>query len=169
MNIIKNNSKSFIIIALLIMIFTINVGYAKTSNQELSCTPYNSDFHLEFSNPVLENYQGINKEKTNIILTNNNQALVVNVSELAYPGAGAEFSVNIVNSGSLKTKIDSIKVSGLDNSNLKVSVLNEDSIINKELNPNQSCKINFTVVWDYNSKYLNETNFELLLNYSQVL
>jgi hypothetical protein len=167
---IKKNNNAFIIITLLTMVFTLTIGYAKIGNTETYGMPINSNFKLDFANATLVNSQGINNENTTCTISNSSQDLIVNVSDLAYPGAGAEFSVDIINTGNIKTKINSIEISKNESPDLKITILNEDKLENLVLQPCQSTNMHFTVVWDYNSTtpFL-KTNFELHVNYSQTI
>ena len=164
----------FILMELVIVILLLNVGYAKVSSvSDNSKTSFsNGVFDVQFANASVVKSAGVNTDETFIKLSNHGQSLSVNVSDLAYPGAGAEFSVNIVNNGSIPVKISSIEVQGLNNSSfLKVNVLNEANIDNKVLNSGEICNMYFTVVWDKSYTYsLNETaNFSLKINCIQAI
>lgn len=164
----------FILIELAIMVLLLNVGYAKVSNasdnSEVAFS--NGIFDVQFENASIVKSAGVNTEKTFIKLSNNGQNLTTNVADLAYPGAGAEFSVNIVNNGSVPVKISSIVVEGIDDTSfLKVSILNENSLNNKILYSGEKCNMYFTVVWDKSYTYsLNEVaNFSLKVNCIQAI
>lgn len=169
----RKNNKKFIIVLLLFFFFMVNVGYAKIiDSSEISETSnVSNDLTLEFKNPKMESFAGINLRKTSCNIINNGKTLNVHVSELEYPGAGVEFSVDIVNSGNIKMTLDSINVTGIKNdSALKVKVLNRKQIANRILSPNEKCTVYFTVVWDYNNNNINNINdFEISFNYYQAL
>ncbi len=155
-------------------IFTINVGYGKISEYNLneSVSNLGSEFQINFSNPSVVKAVGVNKSETYIKISPNGNSLRVNVSDLQYPGAGAEFSVDIVNNGKLPAKLDTITVNGLDNSKaIKVEVIDSYNLKDIILNPEEKINIHFTVKWDKNyTENINEiSNFNLKLNYVQAL
>ena len=170
---IKNDIK-FILIELVIAILLLNIGYAKVSNasDNINMVTTNNIFDIRFSNAKFVKSAGVDTSNTVFKVSSDGQNIDLNVGTLEYPGAGAEFSIDITNNSSIPAKISSINVNGLaDNSFLKVTILNLSQITSKTLNPDEKTTIYFTVVWDKDFSYsLNEkATFSLNINCEQAI
>ncbi len=164
--------RRFLIILLLSLIFIIEIGYASFSTG-MDYTDYSGDsFDVRFENAEIINSVGVDLEGTTIEVSPGGKYLNVNVSNLQYPGAGIEFSVDVVNRGECRAKVESIIPCGLEESrDIKVNILDEENINEIELDPNESHNIHFTVVWDYNcTKEIKDVKeFRIVINYKQAL
>ncbi len=165
-------NKMIVILILLAGILLFNVGYAKLSNANSNLEAVNTgkELEMQFLNPIVVNVEGANKEKTNITLSSDRKSLQFNVSDLLYPGAKVDFSVDVENIGLVPSKIKSIESKGLKKeSAIKVIGLDEIGKNNKTLKPGEKCNIKFTVEWDRDNNIIidEKMNFNFKLNYIQ--
>ena len=166
------NEKIILIISLLAAILLMNIGYAEVTNVNISSnTAYiSNDFNVKFSNISIVKSVGANILDTESLISSDKKSIDLNNIELAYPGAGIEFSVDILNNGVIPAKINSIDVTGLDyNSIIQVEICN--NVKDMILNPNDVQNIHIIVKWDVNSKTIIEEkqNFNININYVQSL
>lgn len=163
--------RKFLIILLLSLIFVIEIGYASFSTELDYIDCLEDNFDIKFENANIVNSLGVDLDGTMVEISPGGKNLNVNVSDLQYPGAGVEFSVDVVNRGDYKSIIEAIITKGLESDDIRVNILNEEKIVGMELEPNESQKVHFTVVWDYNStKAIKEAkSFKLIINCRQSL
>lgn len=169
---LKIKSLKFILLEIAIIIILMSVGYAEHENINVLENTSNAreKFSIQFQNAKVFDIKGANKDKISISISKNGDALNFNVFDLEYPGAYVEFSVDIVNRGSIPAKLESIKVNGIkDNSAIKIKGL--DKIDNQIINVNEESNLKFIVEWDEECNIVDEeiTNFSLNLNYIQVI
>ena len=167
-------NKTILVLALISMIFVLNISYAKTSDTlALKSTCSNlGDFNIIFNNAYVVKSCGVDISQTIAKTSPDLKSLYVNVSDLAYPGAGAEFSVNIVNNGSISAKLQSINIKGLEDTNiLDVEILDYNKLKDKILSPNDIYNLHFIVKWNTNStaSFEEPINFNLKINYTQAI
>lgn len=167
-------NKIIAILTLLACILLFNTGYAKYSNASSDTTLASSNKQLDiiFTNPKIIKSIGANDKESSIIISKDNKSINLNVSDLSFPGAVVEFSVDIVNKGMLPAKIDSIKAEGFnENSAIKIEGLDNSNNSEKVLHSGEKYTINFSIYWDKNINTVVEekTNFKIILNYSQAI
>ena len=162
-------NKRVLIITLLMIIFSCNIGYSKIVDCSSILETSNSikTFNLEFDNAYIKKSNGVNINDSIVKIMQNKKNIYISISDLSYPGAGAVISANIINNGNIPAKINSINVLGLnENSVIKVKLVEgKDKIIN----PNEKTNINIMVDWDRNcNRNVDENqNFIINLNYIQ--
>lgn len=168
----KIENKIITVLILLACLLLFNTGYAKhtnaSSNTALAFT--NKQLDLGFTNAKVIKSIGANEKESYIKLTTDKKSLNLNVSDLAYPGAEVEFSVDIVNTGILPAKVDSIKANGFeDNNAIKIKGLENINNSDIVLHPGDSYTLNFAIYWDRNYNIVNDSNimFNIKLNFSQ--
>ena len=165
-------NKIIAVLVLLACILLFNTTYAKysTASSDTTLANTNKQLDIKFTNPKIVKSIGANEKDSSIKLSSDNKSIYLNVSDLAFPGARVEFSVDIVNQGMFSAKIDSINAEGFkENNAIKIEGL--DSLTNspKILHSGEKCTISFSIYWDknYNTVLEDKTNFKIKLNYSQ--
>ncbi len=167
-------NKIIAILILLACILLFNTAYAKysTASSDPTAASNNKQLDIIFTNPKIINSIGANEKESSIILSSDNKSINLNVSDLSFPGAKIEFSVDIVNQGMFSAKIDSIKAEGFkENSAIIIEGLDDLNNTEKVLHSGEKYTINFSIYWDKNQKHIFEdkTNFKIKLNYSQTI
>ena len=146
-------NKIIAVLIVLACILSFNVGYAKYINasSDTNIAITNKQLDVQFSNPKIINIKGANEKESYIKLSADRKSLNINVADLAYPGAVVYYNVDIVNTGSLPAKIDSIKTSGFkDNGAIKVQNLENVKNANIILHSGEKYSLTFSIGWDKN-------------------
>lgn len=167
-------NKIIAVLILLACILLFNVGYAKYTNAstDTALAITNNKFDLEFTNAKIINSIGANEKESYIKLSSDKKSLNINVSDLSYPGAVVEFSVDIINKGTLPAKIDSIKTTGFNaDSAIRIKGLDNINTTNKVLEPGEKLTVCFSIGWDKNYDIVTNTmnSFNIKLNFSQAI
>ena len=137
-----------------ILLLALAVGYAAFSDTLTISGTANAKgtFDLEFQNPVVDSTVGCNVAGTTATVSTDKNTLDVAVKDLAYPGAGAQFTVDIVNVGSIPAKVTSVTPVGLSGSeNIKISGLDQITTDHPVVEAGDKCTLTFTVEWDEES------------------
>ena len=127
----KQTNKKILIIMIIVLLLALAVGYAAFSDVLSISGTANArgTFDLQFENAEVVQCIGANKENTTIEISSDKNTLTVNAADLSYPGAGVEYSVDIVNVGTIPAEVqsvtptnitgsDKIKLTGLDGINV---------------------------------------------------
>ena len=150
----KKNSKIFIIIILLSVLFSIEIGFANSSiTYDKLADIDTSNFSVRFDNIKEVKCVGVNSDDATAFVSQDGKKINFNVSNMQYPGAGIEYSVDVINNGDLPIKIVSIEHG--ENEDIKIKVIDEEGIKDKKIKSNEKCRIHFYVVWDYDSTNVN--------------
>lgn len=161
--------KDLIIVIILILLLNLSVGYAKSSdNLSVSGTSNAKEtFSLEFNNAKVEKVVGANVAETMATISNDKKTLNINVSNLSYPGSGVEFSVDIVNVGSVPAKVKQIFSIGMEKSVIEINGL--ENIDRRILEVGEKTTIHFSVEWPIEETISldEEISFELQIEYEQ--
>jgi len=170
----KSNKKVFIVV-LVVLLLALAVGYAAFSDVLKVSGTANAKgtFDLEFQNAKVVTTAGVDTTNTTATISSDKDTLTVNVADLAYPGAGTEFSVDIVNVGSISAEVTDVianNISGSDN--IKIKGLDAINQSHKILAPNEKCNIHFTVEWPKESTVpltngVESVQYDLTLEYTQ--
>ena len=106
----EKENKNTLIIILIILLLLLAVGYASFSDILTISGTANAKgtFNLEFQNAEIVTAVGVDEEGTKAEISEDKNTLNVNVADLAYPGAGVEFSVDIVNVGSIPAVVNAV-------------------------------------------------------------
>lgn len=152
----KKSNKKYLIILLIVFLLALAVGYA-AFNDILTITGTanaSGTFDLEFQNATVDSAVGCDKDKTKATISADKNTLDVVVKDLAYPGAGAQFSVDIVNVGSIPAKVLSVNPTNITGSDsIKITGLDVITTSHPTLDGNGgTCHLTFTVEWDADSK-----------------
>ena len=150
----QKTNKKYLIVLLIVFILALAIGYAAFSDTlTISGTANaNGTFDLQFANPTVVSAIGCNKDATTAVLSEENDKLTVNVTDLAYPGAGAQFSVEIVNKGTIPAKVLNVVPTNITGSdNIKITGLDAITTSHPTLEAGDTCTLNFTVEWDKDS------------------
>lgn len=175
----KKSKGKLTIAVFILLVLVLGIGYAAFSDNLTIAGTANAGgkFDLEFTNnSKLVSSKGVRttgENPTGVSISSDKDTLTVNVADLGYPGAGAQFQAEIKNVGSVPAKVkglkttnnitgsDAIKITGLD-------VIDSEHDV---IEPNGTCKVNFTVEWDETKELTNENgdsvSFELEIEYEQ--
>lgn len=172
----RKSNKKYLIVLLIVFILSLAIGYAAfTDVLKISGTANaNGTFDLEFQNAKVVSTVGCDAAETKAEISADKDLLTVTVKDLAYPGAGAQFSVDIVNVGSLPAKVTKVTPVGLDGTdNIKINGLDAITTSHPTIDANGTCSLSFNVEWDpASTAELTETEkngvqFSLEIEYSQ--
>lgn len=150
----KSSGKKYLIILLIVFLLALAIGYAVfTDTLNISGTAnVNGKFDMEFQNAKVTKKIGCDEEGTKAIISSDKNTLNVTVKDLAYPGAGAEISVDIVNTGSIPAEVSSVTPTNINGSeNIKIKGLDAITTSHPVIAAGESCHLTFTVEWDKNS------------------
>lgn len=172
----RKSNKKYLIVLLIVFILSLAIGYAAfTDVLKISGTANaNGTFDLEFQNAKVVSTVGCDAAETKAEISADKDLLTVTVKDLAYPGAGAQFSVDIVNVGSLPAKVTKVTPVGLDGTdNIKINGLDAITTSHPTIDAKGTCSLSFNVEWDpASTAELTETEkngvqFSLEIEYSQ--
>ena len=171
----KQNNKNMLIALLTVLLLAVGVGYAIFSDLLMISGTANAKgtFNLEFQNAEIVTLVGVNDEETKVEISEDKNTLNVNVVDLAYPGAGAEFSVDIVNVGTIQARINAVTPTNITGSeHIKIEGLDVITTDHPIIEAGGKCNIHFTVEWpatSTNPLVENEesTSFGLEIEYTQ--
>ena len=169
------NKKSTAIVFLVVLILAIGIGYAAFGDtlNILGTATANGKFDMEFTSATVVSSVGV--ASATAVPSADKNTLNVTVTDLGYPGAGAEFQAVITNVGTAPAKISSVvpvNITG-DGNAIKITGLDAITTSHPTIEPNGTCTINFTVEWDSSVDTLTDTangdtcNFSLEINYTQ--
>ena len=168
------NNRKVLILMLILLLLILSVGYAVFSdNLTISGTANaKGTFDLEFQNAEIVKNIGADKEKTTAEISADKNTLTVNVGDLAYPGAGVEFSVDIVNVGTMPAEVQAVTPNNITGSEkIKVTGLEGIKVGHPKIEVGDRCNIHFTVEWPVDSREISETessiSFGLQIEYAQ--
>ncbi len=170
----KNNNKNIFIIVLLILILALAVGYAAFSDILTISGTANAKgtFDLEFQNVEVVKNVGADLDKTTAVISEDKNTLTVNVANLSYPGSGVEFSVDIVNVGSIPAEVQAVTPTNITGSEkIKVTGLDIIKTDHPKIEVGSKCNIHFAVEWPVDSGEILENessiSFGLQIEYVQ--
>jgi len=171
---VKINNKKVLIVLLIILLLIIAVGYAVFSETLTIQGTANAKgtFDLEFQNAEIVKNIGANEEKTTAEISADKNTLTVNVADLEYPGAGVEFSVDIVNVGTMPAEVHAVTPNNITGSDkIKVTGLEGIKVGHPKIEVGDRCNIHFTVEWPEDVIEILDTessiSFGLQIEYTQ--
>ncbi len=172
---VNQKNKNIIILLLLILLLILAVGYAAFSDILSVSGTANAKgtFDLEFQNSEIVTAVGVNEEGTKAEISEDKNTLQVNVADLAYPGAGVEFSVDIVNVGSIPAQVNAVTPTNITGSeHIKIEGLEVITTAHPIIEAGGKCNIHFTVEWpvtatDPLEENGESTSFNLEIEYTQ--
>lgn len=150
----KSNPKTIIVcLVILLFILLTSVGYAVFSESLTVSGTANAKgtFDLVFQDAKVVDVttDGVDVAGTTAQITDDGDTLIVNVADIAHPGAGAEFSVDIVNMGTIPAEIKSVIPIDIRGYGLaKITGLEEIGKESPTLQPKEKYNIHFRVEWD---------------------
>lgn len=165
----KKSNKKYAIVVLVVLLLALAVGYAALTDVLTISGTANAKgtFDLEFQNASLVKSEGVDETGTTITISTDKNTATVVVKDLAYPGAGAQFHVDIKNVGTVPAKLKAVTPTGVDDKDIKVTF--PDLATGEKIAAGGTCGIDFTVVWDKDSTLTEEKtlSFSLELEYEQ--
>lgn len=172
----KSNKKKYLIVALIVLLLALAVGYAAFSDTLTISGTANAKgtFDLEFVQADCkldaEKSVGIDKDNSTITVSGDKNTATVVVKDLAYPGAGAQFTAVIKNVGTVPAKLKAVTPTGINDAHIKVTF--PEMPTGEKIAPQGECTITFTVVWDSESELdtsvaEKQLDFSLELEYEQ--
>ncbi len=170
----KANNKKIIIAMLIVLLLALAIGYAAFSDILTISGTANAKgtFDLEFQNAEVVKNVGADLEKTTAIISEDKNTLTVNVADLSYPGSGVEFSVDIVNVGTIPAEVQAVTPTNINGSDqIKVIGLDVIKTDHPKIEVGDKCNIHFTVEWPVDSGEIAENkssiSFGLEIEYVQ--
>ena len=169
-------NKNLIIIIIILFLLILAIGYAAFSEKlTISGTANaNGTFDVEFQNAEKVKMIGVDEENTTAVISAEKNKLTVNVADLAYPGAGVEFSVDIYNNGTIPATVNDVKLKEITETEyIQVKGLEQITSEHQTIEAGDTCNIHFTVEWPADKipeTALNENEsgtFELQIEYTQ--
>ena len=171
----RSKNQNTVIIVLIVLLLLLAVGYAAFSDVLTISGTANAKgtFNLEFQNAEIVTAVGVNETGTKAEISEDKNTLNVNVADLAYPGAGVEFSVDIVNVGSIPAQVNAVTPTNITGSeHIKIEGLEAITTAHPTIEVGEKCNIHFTVEWPQDkAENLGEngenTSFGLEIEYTQ--
>ena len=171
---VRVNNKKILILLLIILLLILAVGYAVFSETLTISGTANAKgtFDLEFQNAEVVKNVGADVEKTTVVISEDKNILTINAADLAYPGAGVEFSVDIVNVGTMPAAVQAVTPTNITGSDkIKVTGLDGIKVSHPKIEVGDRCNIHFTVEWPFDSGEILEDessiSFGLQIEYTQ--
>ena len=146
----KTNKKKIVVVMIIILLLALAIGYAAFSDVLSISGTANAKgtFDLEFQNAEVVQMVGVNKENTTATISADKNTLTVNVADLSYPGSGVEFSVDIVNVGTIPAEVQAVTPTNITGSDkIKVTGLDVIKTDHPKIEAGDKCNIHFTVEW----------------------
>ena len=170
----KIGNKNIIIVILVVLLLALAIGYAAFSDILTISGTANAKgtFDLEFQNAEVVKNVGADIEKTTAVISEDKNMLTVNVADLSYPGSGVEFSVDIVNVGSIPAEVQAVTPTNITGSEkIKVAGLDAIKTDHPKIEAGDKCNIHFTVEWPVDAGEILENessiSFGLQIEYAQ--
>ena len=172
---ISKINKNVVIMSLLFLLLLLAVGYAAFSDVLSISGTANAKgtFNLEFQNAEIVTAVGVNETGTKAEISEDKNTLNVSVVDLAYPGAGVEFSVDIVNVGTIPAQVNAVTPTNITGSeHIKIEGLEAITTDHPIIEAGGKCNIHFTVEWpvtatDPLGENGENTSFNLEIEYTQ--
>ena len=179
----KEGSKKYVLVLLLVLVLALAIGYATfTDVLRISGTAtVKSDaaFDLRFTSAsATVTSEGCTASVS--LGQDSGEAddlLSVSVTDLAYPGAGAQIKAVIKNFGTMAAKLKTITPTGITGNTNAIKIIGLDQYVaNEVIQPGATCEVVFTVQWDPNVNTINSSlagengsnfSFGLTLEYEQ--
>ena len=160
----KENKKKFLLILLIVLLLALAVGYAAFSDTLTITGTANIDsrFDIKFTSASVVSEVGCTADATigdqSTGTDVDDDELTVTVSNLAYPGAGAQIHAVITNAGTIPVNITGVTTAPNGNGNaIKISGLEQITTNHPTIAANGTCSIDFTVMWDPDVSTLDNT------------
>lgn len=177
----RKNNKNLLIIILIVLLLVLGIGYAAFSDTLTISGTANAKgtFDLEFQNADVVEGKAVGvrlegENATSAEISANKNTLVVKVADLAHPGAGVEFTTDIVNVGTIPAKIEKIEATNITGNADGVIKIKGLEVLNTEhpvIGAGEKCNIHFTVEWPKDStvqlKEVENLTFSLGVQYTQ--
>lgn len=145
----NRKKKNYLVILLIVFLLALAVGYAAFSDTLLidGTASANGTFDMQFDSCTVTGKVGVTTATG--VISEDKDTLTVTVTDLAYPGAGAQFDVVIKNVGTIPAKIKAVTPTNITGStNIKISGLDAIDESHDSIPANGTCNLSFTVQWD---------------------
>lgn len=178
-----NPNSAIVYLSIFLIIVLSSVAYAVLSDSLLvsGTASAKGTFDLEFQNAtvVSEETDGVDENNTTAVISEKGNVLTVNVADISFPGAGATFSVDIANVGSIPAKVKSVIQTNIKDSGLaKITGLEQIGIDRPSIEAKDKYNLKFRVEWDpeiTDEEYVNNllategdtVSFKLEIEYEQ--
>lgn len=168
----KSKKRNYVIVALLVLLLALAVGYAAFSDTlNISGTANaKGTFDMEFTSATIDTAtaEGIDKTNSTATISTDKNTVTVDVKDLAYPGAGTNVTVVAKNVGTVPAKLNGLNFTGIDDEDIEVT-FPSGLATGEKLQPNDTCTITFSVKWKTDSDLKTEktVNFTATLDYEQ--
>lgn len=169
----KKTKRNYVVIALVIILLTLAIGYAAFSDTLTISGTANAkgtfDMSFESASIDLDTAKGIDKTNSSAkVNASDSNKLDVVIKDLAYPGAGASVTAVIKNNGTVDAKLTGLNFTGNNDTDIEISYPTD--LVEGEIVPAKgTCTVTFTVKWKTNSTLTTEKSldFSAVLEYEQ--
>lgn len=146
----KQKKTRLIVLLLVVLLIALAVGYAAFSDT-LTITgtaTATGKFDMEFTSASKVKSIGCTAGDPQISTDKN--TLTVSVTDLAYPGAGAQYHAVITNKGTSPVKVKKVTPTNITGNGNAIKITGLDAITtsHSKIEPNGTCALDFTVEWD---------------------
>ena len=168
----RKTRKNYVVIALIILLLAVAVGYAVFSKTLTinGTANMNGNFDVKFTSATINasESKGIDTVNTKAVLSTEGDVLTITVKDLAYPGAGAVVDAVITNGSSTPIVVNSITPTNPLNADI---VFEYPDLTNDEIAAGGSCLVKLVVKWKDDSTTTNpstdEVSYSLKIDYTQ--
>lgn len=163
--------QSIFIMVLFALVLTLTVGFALFSDTLTvqGTATARGTFDMQFKEASITEQVG--SSNATAIISEDKKSLNINVPRLEYPGAYVLISVEVLNNGSIPSKLTDILPTGLDDDpTVKISYEKLDELKNVTMKNGDSNKFNIKILWDkFSNQSSNDVTFSIKLNYQQAV
>lgn len=165
------NKKSLFLMTIICFLLTLAIGYAFFSDTITveGTASGQGILDMKFSGIKVVNEVGSTGSLGEI--SSDGNKVDITVPKLEYPGAYAEFEIEVINNSAVASYLKSVGKTNLtEDQNIKVSYTNLDEVIGTKMIQNDKHKFNVKVMWDVASTAASSNvEFTLDLNYEQYI
>lgn len=150
----KKSKRNYLIIALIVLLLCLAVGYAAFSDTLTISGTANAKgtFDMQIASATIDTAtaKGINTTTSSATISEDKNSVNVNIKDLAYPGAGTNVTVIVKNNGTVPAKLTGLTFEGVDDPDIQVAF--PTSLATGEVvQAGATCQITFSVKWKLDS------------------
>lgn len=171
----KNSKKSYAIIALIVLLLALAIGYAAfSSTLTINGTAKGTGtWNVHFQEPKLLNANGETDSShgtaTLAQTTVENDTINAEIT-LAYPGDGVILEATVINDGNVPAKLSEFSITGLESDqDIEVTQAVSGPVVDEELAAGGTCTARFVIKWkeDSTATEVKDKKFTITYEYTQ--
>lgn len=163
----KTNKRNHVIIALVVFLLAISIGYAvlsATLNINGTATG-NGKWEVKFTEAKLLQEDGTTPDTTHGTVTHTDNTVTATI-DLDHPGDGVMLQTVIKNTGGVSAKLKNFKIEGAGEG---LIIVNQAPTENEVLAKDQMCTTRYAIKWDPTAEELGEKTFTVTFEYEQAV